>query len=135
MKNYLYIIAVFVLYALAFTPYFFRAYCPEKILQHEKVVVLIQYVLALITICAFLSMLALVLRWYKLSIIIAIIPLFVEAVFACSVFLLLTFRKEISDVIVQSKISSAGSVVGQKICAVGRKIWSIISTPFHRVHK
>ena len=112
MKNYLWIIGIFAMYALAFVPLFLlTSHLPPELANNNKILLIINSLMAGTVICLFLSLLAIVLRWYRTSLFIAVIPVFAVAVLICSALLLLLFHKEISHAFVVGKIRAAGTAL------------------------
>ncbi len=127
MKKFIFILLIFCLYAIAYAPFLLKAYLPEQLAlltQNVKVELILARIMALTTGCFLCSLFALTMRWYRTSIAIAFVPLFVEAVFICSAFLLFVFHKEISHAFLVGKIR-----------ALGTQITDVVTFPLRFLHK
>jgi hypothetical protein len=108
MRRAAYIFTIFFMYAIAFTPViYFHNYCP-LLLQHVRMCMIFDYVLAIVSICSIVSLFALVFKFYKIAFLFAVVPLFVEAVVFCSALLLFMFHKELTAAMVRGKIKAIG---------------------------
>lgn len=124
MKKIILVVITLALYALAFAPFLLRSHFPPELTSNIKINLILDYILGGTVICLFFSLLALVLRLYKTSLIIGLIPIFVESVFACSTLLIFIFHKEISHAFIVGKVRT-----------VGTNILSVIKAPFKILHK
>jgi len=111
-------IALFLMYALAFSPATMHWYCPHLIWGHVNICIIFKYVMAFTALCCVLSLIAFAFKAYRIGLIIAWIPLFIEGVLFSSALLLFMFHKEFT----------AAIVVG-KIRAIGAGIFSVLKAP------
>ena len=118
MKRFAFIFAIFFMYAIAFSPALFHSYCP-LILQHIRLCMILDYVLAIASVCFIISLISLVLKAYKTALVFAIVPLFVDAVILCSALLIFMFHKELTAAMVRGKIKF-----------IGEGIFNVLKAPF-----
>jgi len=114
------IAGLFCLYTLSCWPLVARYYYPLLIVwcTDMRVCMIINYVLAVTVVSIFFSMVAMVLKYYRIAWAIMIIPFFVQAVVVCSSLLVFLFHRELT----------AAMAVG-RLRAAGDTIWFILKTP------
>jgi hypothetical protein len=111
MRAVAYIFIIFLMYTVAFAPaIYLHNYCP-LLLQHVRLCMIFDYILNIVSVCAIISLVALVLKLYRIAFLFAVVPLFVEAVVLCSALLLFMFHKELTAAMVRGKIKAIGSGV------------------------
>ena len=118
MKKIVSFIALFLMYALAFSPTMLYWYFPRLVCGHVNICIIFKYVMAFTALCCVLSIVAFAFKAYRIGLIIAWIPLFVEGVLLSSALLIFMFHKEFT----------AAVVVG-KIRAIGAGIFSVLKSP------
>jgi len=89
----------------------------KKLCDNPKVCMIGNYLMAMVVVCVFFSMMALVLRAYKLALVLVLIPLFIELVVACSALIVFVFHHELTTAVAAGRLHAAGSAITDVVLA------------------
>lgn len=113
-KNVNVVAGLFFLYVIACWPLLVR-YCYSPFIlwcvNDARVCMIVSYLMAVTLICTFFSMMAMVLKCYRVAFFIALIPIFVESVLLCSILLVFLFHRELTAALAMSKLRAAGHAI------------------------
>lgn len=121
MKNYRILPGFFFSYVVLCWPLLLNYYEPfQQLCDNPRVCMIGTYLMAMVVVCVFFSMMALVLKAYKIALVFVLAPLFVELVVACSALLVFVFHRELTTALGMGRLRVAGGT-----------IIDIVMTPVH----